>query len=1089
MSATVSIQDDAFELFAGDTPIGPRRALDAEASAWLKDLIARYGPLEQRPDPAAAIGIGRDFYRWLDGDQRQLTRLLESAPRPLILTIHCPRRKPSPGEWTLLQAPWEVLADDTGHLAADALLQYSPQRRLGPLGGPTVPDEYRLGLAFMAAAPQGVSELDYEAEEAAILDAVGDTELDLLVDESGEAAALGRRLGEIREAGGLQVLHLSCHGDNAWRDAPDRDPRPVLLLENEAGARRPTDAAELLGALRPALPRLLFLSACRSATTAGHGPDPEAAQAPVYSLTGDLIRAGLPALIGWDGTVADIAAIRFATVLYRGLARREALALAVAEARRALLAADQERIRGDWHLARLWLGGGADGAGPLVAGRRKRSLLPAGHIPPTFLGKEVPVASHAMFVGRRRELQRALHVLDKGDHAGLILTGMGRLGKSSLAARIANRRRDDRALAVLHGRFGREDLLDRLVETLRDFPTTRDLLRDGRTRVRAATQRGEEEALVILGDLLTDLLNGPCSQRDKDGPALLLVLDDFEQLLDEAAGARPVAASHAGLVATILRAFDPTVTDSRLLITSRFPFRLQEGGRDLAERLARIELTSFGKTTERKLELRQRSAAREEKGLDDLAEREELLGRAQAAARGNPGMLDLLIARLLFNPKVPLTKAAVALGEMEGYLAGGGLPEAEQLRELLENIALKTLLDLAGGAGRDLLRAMTLFRLPVPRKIAEAFTVEIGGQAQDLIDLGLLEPGEDPVQPGLAAVRVSPLAAGRLPPLATAERERFAAIAAKPLFAAWGGTEERRPAVVDLQLAELALAAEEAPVAAACGAGAVRALEADSYHKAAELGKDLIGLLGRAIYPIPWWLYADTARVIGRAGDGKTADDLLERGFAAFEAAEEVTDVDALPLLDGYADRLHQRGELDEALRIRTQEELPVYERLGDVRSKTVTQGKIADILTQRGQLEEALRIRTEKELPVYERLGDVHQKAVTQGKIADILTQRGQLEEALRIRTQEELPVYERLGDVRSKAATQGKIADILTQRGQLEEALRILTDEVLETFERLGDVRSKAVTQGKIADILQDRGELEEALRIRTQEDCRSP
>ena len=39
------------------------------------------------------------------------------------------------------------------------------------------------------------------------------------------------------------------------------------------------------------------------------------------------------------------------------------------------------------------------------------------------------------------------------------------------------------------------------------------------------------------------------------------------------------------------------------------------------------------------------------------------------------------------------------------------------------------------------------------------------------------------------------------------------------------------------------------------------------------------------------------------------------------------------------------RGQLDEALRIRQEEQLPVYERLGDVRSKAVTQGKIADIL------------------------------------------------------------------------------------------------------------------------------------------------
>jgi tetratricopeptide (TPR) repeat protein len=174
------------------------------------------------------------------------------------------------------------------------------------------------------------------------------------------------------------------------------------------------------------------------------------------------------------------------------------------------------------------------------------------------------------------------------------------------------------------------------------------------------------------------------------------------------------------------------------------------------------------------------------------------------------------------------------------------------------------------------------------------------------------------------------------------------------------------------------------------------------------------------------------------------------------------------------ADVLQARGQLDEALRIRQEEELPVYERLGDVRAKAITMGKIADVLEARGQLDEALRIRQEEQLPVYERLGDVRAKAITMGKIADVLEARGQLDEALRIRQEEELPVYERLGDVREKAITMGKIADVLEARGQLDEALRIRQEEELPVYERLGDVRSKAITMGKIADVLEARGQV---------------
>ena len=51
---------------------------------------------------------------------------------------------------------------------------------------------------------------------------------------------------------------------------------------------------------------------------------------------------------------------------------------------------------------------------------------------------------------------------------------------------------------------------------------------------------------------------------------------------------------------------------------------------------------------------------------------------------------------------------------------------------------------------------------------------------------------------------------------------------------------------------------------------------------------------------------------------------------------------------------------------------------------------------------QEALRIRTEEELPVYERLGEVGAVAVAKGKIADILLLRGEVDEALRILMEE---------------------------------------------------------------------------------------
>jgi tetratricopeptide (TPR) repeat protein len=235
---------------------------------------------------------------------------------------------------------------------------------------------------------------------------------------------------------------------------------------------------------------------------------------------------------------------------------------------------------------------------------------------------------------------------------------------------------------------------------------------------------------------------------------------------------------------------------------------------------------------------------------------------------------------------------------------------------------------------------------------------------------------------------------------------------------------------------------------------------------------------------------ADRSSLLWTLGQVALSGGVPDRALAAAKEKRQLdlkrgADREAALAAGLVADILNARGQLDEALKIRNEEELPVYERLGDVRERAVTMGRIADILQDRGQLDEALKIRNEEELPVYERLGGVRERTVAIGKIADILQARGQLDEALKIRNEELLPVYERLGDVRSRAVTMGRIADILQAHGQLDEALRIRYDEQLPVFERLGDVHERAVTMGRIANILQARGDLDGSLRVRREEE----
>jgi tetratricopeptide (TPR) repeat protein len=184
------------------------------------------------------------------------------------------------------------------------------------------------------------------------------------------------------------------------------------------------------------------------------------------------------------------------------------------------------------------------------------------------------------------------------------------------------------------------------------------------------------------------------------------------------------------------------------------------------------------------------------------------------------------------------------------------------------------------------------------------------------------------------------------------------------------------------------------------------------------------------------------------------------------------------------ADILQQRGETDEVLRIRREEELPVYERLGDVRSRAVTLGQIANILQQRGETGEALRILREEALPVFERLGDVRSRAVTLGQIADILQQRGETDEALRIQLEERLPVALKLHDLDLLAHIRFSCAMIRLARGGMEKGEeQLIFDEMAESFaliNQLGRVDGVTVVGRIYGPLLTKTGQIETALDV---------
>ena len=88
----------------------------------------------------------------------------------------------------------------------------------------------------------------------------------------------------------------------------------MLLLEDDAGDELPTEAGTLIGALSAHRPRFVFLSACLTAASGeracgGHGdkrPEDKPQRSGVVvaqSLAEALVDGGVPAVLGWDGSV------------------------------------------------------------------------------------------------------------------------------------------------------------------------------------------------------------------------------------------------------------------------------------------------------------------------------------------------------------------------------------------------------------------------------------------------------------------------------------------------------------------------------------------------------------------------------------------------------------------------------------------------------------------------------------------------------------------------------------------------------------------------------------------------------------------
>jgi len=668
-------------------------------------------------------GIGKRLFRWLDGDGRWLSRAInECSEEGIVLAITA--------EAKLSHLPWEVLHDGNTFLMERdyplvVLVRWfdQPFRELSP-------QQKSLHILFMATSPENVQPvLNFEQEEADILRVTQNLPLTLRVEESGCVSELEKLWMRYPDKT-FDVFHLTGHA--SVQSQPPYT--PYFITESLTGERQDTTASDLMKVFQVRRPRLIFLSGCRTGQAGNKGSVPSFAEA--------LVQRGIPAVLGWGRPISDQTAIRTAAFLYERLAAGDQLVQGLALTHRFLL---QEQVN-DWHLLRLY-----------VRGEAWRSLVepPGDYVPPPepvqyqFLDaeKRVRVATPEQFVGRRQTIQRCLRALRETRALGVLLHGLGGVGKSSTAARLLERLPDYQPLVLY-----RE--LD--AQTLEGV-----LFRQCTSEVGLEILNSQLPLMQRLTAFLSRGLNRPDQK-------LMVVLDDFEANLEARVdGSQGLKPEVVEVLVALLQAMVGSGRPHRVLITSRYDFHLEELDERLhREPLAALQGADLQKKCERLLSFQPLSVVPP-----------ELQQQARRISDGNPRLLEWL-DRILQDEQV---NATVIMEQMNKRAA-----------EFREEILAQELLDQQDESLHIMLARGLVFDLPVPISVMASIWREIPNwerQCQRAAALGLLEL--TPAKPE-AAYRVSRILSPLLP---TIIDEKLYTTATDALYQKWwtasGVTEEQ----------------------------------------------------------------------------------------------------------------------------------------------------------------------------------------------------------------------------------------------------------------------------------------------------------
>lgn len=991
----------------------------------------------------------------------------------------------------LAAIPWETLrlpdSDETWGLALSLHPNVHFYRSVKPRRDQVVhikiPGPLRILVAIGSPEAQNRRGelLDYEAELERILDAVDaarrKAEAHVRILHWGTVNAIYQALEEER----YHVLYISCHA------APG-----VLILEDENGRKDLVDSKRLVEHLPVGRrPPLVVLAGCATALGREAGALPQAnPRAGDYlpGLAEALLARGVPCVLAMQARVGDVYARRLGAMLFGSLATFEqkeplrALTSARQTLERKRCEEPDKRDRAEWATPALYLP-------ELAPGERTSPVLVSDAYGPKEELKEVSEAifpdgvvhRRKGFVGRRREERLARKALLDHHRAGVLFHGLGGVGKSTLAAELLARLREDHLILSIYQKASTDLWLDAIGTQLFQFAMSSGLPEDDPLRKVSNFLRRSDESWEDRFDLLAN--------KVLPNRSLLVLVDNFEDYLVECGKAWEVEDSH---LAELLTRWVRRPGRSRILITSRHPFQLPKSAE---KRLQRFHLGPLSYAETRKLFWRLPQ-------LDALNLRQQM--QAYAVVGGHPRTLEYLDA-LLSGGRARFQDVAEKLRDElqkdghdpEQWLADtkGDLDKAlaQVVTVAVQDVVLNDLVKgLDDPLARTLLFRASVYRSPVdfhglawqvgreyeaeaapdpsaqPRTIDEitrwiqqhgtesppddfrlsGYEHRIDNDLEVLLSASAEDASEDFSQ---AVDRL--LALGLLAPAGEGQFivHRWTAEALTRLDKAGDIREGHRRAArywrwrVDTQPEDRMKAVEQR-------------LEARWHHqKAQESDEAILVTINVAIQLYTWGAYQWEAQICR-----EELDRVPERSLKAAAFLHELGNI------------AHSQGRYDEALSS-YRKSLEICEELGNRSVMATSCHQLGSVAQERGAYDEALAWY-QQSLELKEELGDRLGMANSYHRLGTMCQDRGSYDEA-RNWFQKSMQISQEVGDRLGLACSYHQLGMISHIHGTYDEALDNYR-KALEIAEELGDRPKVATSYHQLGMLADECGLYDEAL-----------